>query len=168
MKEKLKPMYIYDKIEDIPLKIFEDNNILGIIFDADNTIIAYKRKLSQPKKDWIDSLKHRGYKMCILSNTFNERKIRSLMTELDINGLCYAMKPALKGFKMALNLLDVKKENAIIIGDQLFTDIYGANRFGIKSIFVKPLSKKEDPITMLKRPLENCILKSFIKEKKEK
>lgn len=168
MIDKLKPTYIYDKIEDIPFEVFEENNITGIILDADNTIIDYTRKLSESKKEYIDKLKEKGYNICILSNTFSERKIRNLMKELDVNGLCSAMKPLLKGFKMSLNLLNAKKENVIMIGDQLFTDIYGANRFGIKSIFVNPMNKIEDAVTMIKRPLENYILKKYLRKRKEK
>lgn len=168
MIDKLKPTYIYDKIEDIPFEVFEENNITGIILDADNTIIDYTRKLSKSKKEYIDKLKEKGYNICILSNTFSERKIRNLMKELDVNGLCSAMKPLLKGFKMSLNLLNAKKENVIMIGDQLFTDIYGANRFGIKSIFVTPMNKIEDAVTILKRPLENYIFKKYLRKRKEK
>lgn len=168
MIDKLKPTYIYDKIEDIPFEVFEKNNITGIIFDADNTIIDHTRELFESKKEYIDKLKEKGYNICILSNTFSERKIRNLMKELDVNGLCSAMKPSLKGFNMSLNLLNAKKENVIMIGDQLFTDIYGANRFGIKSIFVNPMNKIEDAVTMIKRPLENYILKKYLRKRKEK
>lgn len=163
MIAKLKPTYIFERIEDIPFELFEENNITGIIFDADNTIVDYTHVLSDSKKEWIKTLKEKGYNICILSNSGSEKKIRELMRKLDVNGLLWAMKPMLKGFKMAVSILDSKKENVIMIGDQLFTDIYGANRFGIKSIFVYPIHKREDPITTIKRPLENYILKKYLR-----
>ena len=164
MITKLTPTYFYDKIEDISFDLLEENNITGLIFDADNTIIDYTKVVSKEKKAWLNELKKRGYNICILSNTVSEKKIRNLMKELDVNGLYLAMKPMLRGFNMALNLLDAKKENVIMIGDQLFTDVLGANRFGIKSIFVNPMHKREDLLTIMKRPLEKYYLKK-IKEK---
>ena len=67
--------------------------------------------------------------------------------------------------EMALNLLDLKKEEVIMIGDQVFTDVLGANRFGIKSILVNPINKKEGPFTLIKRPFEKIILKKLEEEK---
>ena len=168
MITKLTPTYFYDKIEDIPFELLEENNITGLIFDADNTIIDYTKVVSKEKKAWLDELKKRGYNICILSNTVSEKKIRNLMKELDVHGLYLAMKPLLKGFNMALNLLDAKKENVIMIGDQLFTDVLGANRFGIKSIFVNPMHKREDLLTIMKRPLEKYYLKKIKEKAKEK
>jgi len=60
-----------------------------------------------------------------------------------------------------MDLLDEKKENIIIIGDQLFTDIYGGNRFGIRTILVKPIEKKEFWGTRIKRPIEKFIINKY-------
>ena len=89
------------------------------------------------------------------------------MVDLDINGLYFARKPSTKALEMAINILDLKKEEVIHIGDQVFTDVLAANRFGIKSILVKPLSILEGPGTMLKRPFEKIVLKKAKEEKKD-
>ncbi len=157
------PTYIYERVDKIPFEILEKHNIKGIMFDLDNTLTDYKGIMSEEKIEWIKEAKKRGINVCILSNSHRQNKIRDLMMKLDINGLNFAMKPMLKGYKYALNLLDVKKENACMIGDQIFTDIWGANRFGIMSILVRPFDENEEFWVKLKRPIENL----FINKKKK-
>ena len=74
------------------------------------------------------------------------------------------MKPMLKGYRYALDLLDVNKENACMIGDQIFTDIWGANRFGIMSILVRPFDNNEEFWVKLKRPIENLLIDRKMKK----
>ncbi len=158
------PTYIYASIDKIPFEILEKNNIKGIMFDLDNTLTDYKGIMNNEKIEWIKEAKKRGIKICILSNSHRQKKIRGLMRELDINGLNFAMKPMLKGYRYALDLLDVNKENACMIGDQIFTDIWGANRFGIMSILVRPFDNNEEFWVKLKRPIENLLIDRKMKK----
>ncbi len=166
--EKFKPTYIIKSVEKIPFVLLERDNIKGLIFDVDNTIATMGKGITEECYKWIEEAKSLGYKICILSNTVNVKKVRRIMNDLGIMGLCFAKKPSTKGFEMALNLLELKKEEVIMVGDQIFTDIWGANRFGIKSILVGPISKKEGPFTLIKRPIEKIILNKLRKEKEEK
>lgn len=162
--EKLKPTYTIESVTKIPFVLLERDNIKGLIFDVDNTISTMGKGITTECFKWIKEAKSLGYKICILSNSLNYKKVKKIMQDLDVFGLYFAKKPSTKGFEMALSLLELKKEEVIMIGDQIFTDVWGANRFGIKSILVKPLSKKEGPFTLLKRPLENIILKKLKEE----
>ncbi len=165
--EKFKPTYRVASVEKIPFVLLERDNIKGLIFDVDNTIATMGKGITEGCYKWIKEAKELGYKICILSNSVNLKKVRKIMSDLGVLGLCFAKKPSTKGFKMALNLLDLKKEEVIMIGDQVFTDVLGANRFGIKSILVNPINKKEGPFTMLKRPFEKMILKKLKEDKND-
>lgn len=165
--EKFKPTYKIKSVEKIPFVLLERDNIKGLIFDVDNTISTMGKGITKECYDWIKEAKELGYKVCILSNSINLKKVRKIMNDLQIMGLCFAKKPSTKGFEMALNLLELKKEEVIMIGDQLFTDVWGANRFGIKSILVNPISKKEGPFTILKRPFEKIILRKLKEEEND-
>jgi len=158
MAKVFTPTYIYERVDKIPFEVLEKHNIKGIMFDLDNTLTDYNGIMSKEKIEWIKEAKKRGINVCILSNSHRQKKIRGLMKELDINGLNLAMKPMLKGYRYALNLLGVKKENACMIGDQIFTDIWGANRFGIMSILVRPFDSNEEFWVKLKRPIENLFI----------
>ena len=165
--ERFKPTYRVSSVEKIPFVLLERDNIKGLIFDVDNTIATMGKGITEGCYKWIKEAKELGYKICILSNTVNIKKVRNIMTDLDVLGLCFAKKPSTKGFEMALNLLDLKKEEVIMIGDQVFTDVWGANRFGIKSILVNPINKKEGPFTLIKRPIEKIILKKLKEDKND-
>ena len=165
--EKFKPTYMRASVEEIPFVLLERDNIKGLIFDVDNTIATMGKGITEGCYKWIKEAKELGYKICILSNSVNLKKVKKIMTDLDVLGLCFAKKPSTKGFEMALSLLDLKKEEVIMIGDQVFTDVLGANRFGIKSILVNPINRKEGPFTLMKRPIEKIILKKLKEEKND-
>ena len=75
-----------------------------------------------------------------------------------------AHKPAVGGYERAMELLGTDRSNTIFIGDQLFTDIYGAKRAGIRNILVKPIHPKEEIQIVLKRYLEKIVLYFYRKE----
>lgn len=154
--------YYFDKIEDIPYKLFEENNIEGILIDLDNTLTNMKVELSASKKKWVEQMQKQGISFCIVSNTSNEYKVEKIRKELDILGFFGAKKPMKKGYLLGERLLGIKKDKLIMIGDQVFTDIYGANRVGVKSILVKPFDKTEPWVVKMKRPIENMIMKRKI------
>jgi HAD superfamily phosphatase (TIGR01668 family) len=162
--KRFKPTYKIDKVSNIPFVLLERDNIKGIMFDVDNTLTTMGRGIAKENEDWLQEAKKLGYNICLVSNTINIKKVRRIMNDLKVHGLCFARKPSTKGLKMALNLMDLKKEEVILVGDQLFTDVWSANRFGIKSILVNPLSKKEGPFTLIKRPFERLVLKLAEKE----
>ena len=164
--KRFKPTYMIASVENIPFVLLERDNIKGLIFDVDNTIATMGKSITEGCYEWIKEAKELGYKICILSNSINLKKVKKIMTDLDVLGLCFAKKPSTKGFEMARNLPGLKKEEVMMMGDQVFTDVWGAKRFGIKSILVNPINKKEGPFTLVKRPIEKIILKK-LKEGKD-
>jgi HAD superfamily phosphatase (TIGR01668 family) len=160
------PSYIYDKVEDISYEMLESEDIKAIIFDMDNTLVDYKYKYNDKLKSWIDNMKQKGIKFCILSNTPRTSKIKQVAGDLDMEYINNAYKPWSGGYRRAIKMLDMEKRHVAIAGDQIFTDIWGGNRFGIRTILIKPINTKETIVTKIKRPLERYVLKKF-KENKE-
>lgn len=112
----------------------------------------------------MNSAKEKGFKICILSNSNKKEKISKVADNLKIEYLMFAKKPAKTGFKRALALLNMKPEECAAIGDQIFTDVIGANRMKITSIYVEPINKKEFWYTKWKRPIELVILNKYKKK----
>lgn len=164
MNKILKPTYMFNSVQDISVDFLKKENITAILLDIDNTIITGSCKMTKKVDGWLKDVKKGGIQICILSNTWNFNKVKKLMLKYDINGLPHAQKPKLKGFNMAYNVLGVPKGNMAMIGDQIFTDVLGANKFGIRSIYVKPITKFEWLGTAIKRPFECIALKSFSKK----
>lgn len=153
----------------ITMDILQKNNIKGLILDVDNTLIDIDRNMNPKVKDWVDELKAKGIKMCIVSNTNKVDKVKKVSEILDIPYFYFAKKPLKSGFKKAKELLKLDYENIAAVGDQIMTDVVGANRCKIFSILVEPISEKDIFITKVKRPIEKLIINRYLyKLKKEK
>ena len=164
--DNLYPTYIYNKVEEIPYFVFDKYNIKLIMFDMDNTLIDKYARYSDDIKTWLKGLKKKGIKLYILSNSISKETVKDIAHKLGMQYYQGANKPFLKGFKYILEKENISKANAIMIGDQIFTDVWGGNRFGIKTILVKPIAKKESIFTKIKRPFEKIVLIKYNKKNK--
>ena len=161
------PTYVYDSVESIPYFVFDKYNIKLIMIDMDNTLIDHKANFNDDIKKWVKGLKRQGIKLYILSNSFSKNTVKETAHKLGMQYYIGANKPFLKGFKYILEKENVSKSNAIMIGDQVFTDVLGGNRFGIRTILVRPIAKKESIVAKVKRPFEKILLNSYIKHKED-
>lgn len=161
------PDYIYDKVEDIPYEMLKKEDIKAIIFDMDNTLIDYKYQNSKEVLEWVNNIKSKGVKVYILTNSPRKKKAEEISKRFGVKYILNANKPWKFGFKKIIKILEMDKKNVAIAGDQIFTDIWGGNRFGIKTILIKPVNEKELIITKLRRPFEKIILKKYYKLKEE-
>jgi len=167
-------MVIYPKeylnsVTEITIDFINKNNLKGLILDVDNTLIDFDKKLSQDIVKWCNDLKQKGIKICIVSNTNKLEKVTAVADKLDLKYYHFAKKPLKGGFKKAQKYLALESENIGVVGDQIFTDVIGGNRMKMFSILVKPIDKRDIWATRIKRPLENFVIKCYVKKKnKEK
>ena len=164
----LYPDIYLKNVKEITIDLLEKNDIKGILLDVDNTLIDFEHKILEGTKEWVDSLKNNGIKFLILSNTNKIEKVKMVASKLDLEYINFAKKPAKSGFKKACKLLDLEPKNIAAVGDQIMTDVLGGNRMGMFTILTKPLGKKDIFITKVKRPLENLIIKRYLKKVGEK
>lgn len=164
--KNLKPDMIYKGVQYIDCEELKKRKIKGILLDNDNTLIDYKKELSNEIIDWVKNAKSQGLKVCMLSNSNKMEKIIMVCEKLDIPYVSFAKKPAKSGYMKGAEVLELKPENIAMVGDQLFTDVLGANRVKMLSIYVEPISKKEHWYTKWKRPIEAAILKMYEKNNK--
>jgi HAD superfamily phosphatase (TIGR01668 family) len=158
---KLKPDIYKKSIYDINYKKLEKDNIKLLIFDFDNTLISHKNKdLDEKIKKFLIELGGR-FNIIIISNTWNPKKIKRFSEETNINYVMKAMKPFSYGYRKAKKISHYKKEEICMIGDQIFTDIFGAKRLGYKTVLVDPLSNNEMFFTKINRLFEKKLLKKF-------
>lgn len=154
MFNKYFPNFYFKRVEDIPTNLIHENNIKCIIFDMDNTLVNLKYETTYELKRWLQTIKSEGIKCYILSNSRRDYKVKKVAKMLDLEYILNAKKPNIYGFIELQEKVNLPKENLAIIGDQLFTDILGGNRFGIITILVKPIQFLEVPEGMIKRPAE--------------
>ena len=161
----LYPKEYLNSVKDITIELLNSNNIKGVILDVDNTLIDFERKMPAGVELWVQDLKKKGIKFCIVSNSNNKEKVRQISNTLDVPYIFFAKKPFKSGFKKAQKLLDLNEENIAAVGDQIFTDVIGANRCKMFSILVKPIKEKDYFVTKVKRPIENLVIKKYLKTK---
>ncbi len=162
--QNFSPDEYYNSILDIDLQKLKEEGIRGLLIDLDNTLLPwYSYTFDEKVKNWIKRAKEMGFKICVVSNGLAFR-VKKLCEELDVPYIPRAVKPRLKGIKKALKILGLPQDQVVIIGDQIFTDIWAANKMGIRSILVKPVSKWEFVTTYLIRFLERGLIKWLQKQ----
>ena len=161
------PKEYFDRVTKITIDFLNKNNIKAIILDVDNTIIDFDKNMPEDIKKWCLDLKKQGIKFCIVSNTNKLEKVKKAAETLDLPYFYFAKKPSKGGFKKAIALLNEKAENIAAVGDQIFTDVLGANRCNLYPILVKPVDKRDIFTTKLKRPIENIVIKRYLESIRE-
>ena len=161
----LYPNLYCKRVTEITPEFLKENNIKALILDVDNTLIDFNRNVLEGLVEWQQNMKANDIKTIILSNSNQYNKIKTVADILDISFIRLATKPLKRGFKKAQKILDLPAENIGVVGDQIFTDVLGANRCKMFSILVEPIAEKDYLITKIKRPLENLIIKKYIEKK---
>ena len=169
MFKNLRPKVYVDSICNIDLnKLIKTKKIKGIIVDLDNTLIAWgEKEVSQKNIDWVNEAKKLGLKICIVSNT-NSKRVAEFAKIFDVPYHSKYFKPFSIAFNNGLKILDTKKSETVVIGDQIFTDIWGGNRLKLLTILVVPIVKKDSVGTFLHRNLEKIIISFWLKTDKIK
>lgn len=163
MIKKLYPTEYITSVYDLELDELKKQGMKGIIFDIDNTLVPYDEV--EPNNEIIalfEKIRLAGFKITLVSNNTEDRVVK-FNEKLKVFALHKSQKPLTKNFKKALTLMKCQKEEAIIVGDQVFTDVYGGNKAGIKTILVQPVSEKDEWKTKVKRGLEKKIIRSYQK-----
>lgn len=164
----LYPKEYLNSVKEISIALLKENNIKGIILDVDNTLINLDKVMPDGIKEWIQKMKEEKIQLCIVSNSNKEEKIKNVGNQLEIPYIYFAKKPLKSGFKKAKKILNLPEENIAVVGDQILTDIIGANRNKMFSILVKPIEEKDYLLTRIKRPIEKLIIKQYLKTKEKK
>lgn len=137
----------------------------GLIFDIDNTLVPHGAPADARAVALFARLKAIGFRCCLISNN-QEPRVKMFNQDIRVSYIYDAHKPAAKNYKKAMEMMGTDVRNTVFVGDQLFTDIWGARRAGISSILVKPIYPKEEIQIVLKRYLEKIVLYFYRRSKK--
>lgn len=159
MFERLLPDQIVKTVFDIDLNELKARNVRGIITDLDNTLVSAKTPLATPELvTWLDGVKDAGLKVVILSNN-NLTRVSKFAEPLGIPFVPMARKPAHRAFRKALDKLGLAPEQAVVVGDQMMTDVLGGRRMGLHTILVTPIALGEEGfMTRINRRIEKIAL----------
>jgi HAD superfamily phosphatase (TIGR01668 family) len=165
--ELFRPDEYARNISEIDLTVLKQNGYTAMMLDLDNTLLPWaSSSIPESTREWVESAKSLGMKLCILSNTHNPNRLNTIANELGISSIFRALKPRPHGFERALKMLGCKAENTVVIGDQLLTDIFGGNWACMYTILVEPMHPKEFIGTKLSRVVERYIMARLHKSRR--
>ncbi len=163
----LKTFYPNDylnSVREVDFADFYRKGYRGILFDIDNTLVCHGAPATPEIIAFFEELKAMGYDAMVMSNN-KEPRVKSFAEAVGGIGYVYkANKPAKGSYLHCMEQMGTNTHNTLFVGDQLFTDVWGAKRCGIYSILVKPINKKEEIQIVLKRYLERIVLYFYKKE----
>lgn len=153
----LRPHTHMTNIFEINLEELKKNGKRVLIFDLDNTLIGDEiKEATKELQDWIKQVKKMEFTIYILSNNVQTR-VEAFANQIDVPFIAHAKKPDAKGFLTIKELTKCEKEEMVMVGDRLFTDIAGGNKFGIMTILVDPIMKDATwRIRLIRRIEQRC------------
>ena len=168
MLKRFFPNQYLDSVFDIDYYKLYERNIRGLIFDIDNTLVPFDViHPTKEIKDLFEKLIKMGFKICLLSNN-SKKRVLLFNEKLNMPFVFRAKKPTLIGINKALSLIKTDEKNTVLIGDQVFTDVWCANRKGIYVILLKPIALKDEFSVKLKRGIEKLVIKYYEKSRRTK
>lgn len=165
---KLARYFPYEYVDDVysvPYWALYKRGIRGLIFDIDNTLVPHGEDCTEEVISLFAKLHKIGFSTLLLSNNSVER-LEKFNHNIGAYYIADANKPDVESFQRALALLKMDRSEVVVIGDQLFTDICGANDSGIASILVKYIGHEKWEWKGWRRYLENLILAIYRSNKR--
>ncbi len=158
------PDIYQQSIFTINYKQLKKSGIKCLLFDLDNTLVPISATVPGIKeKELIEGLKEMGFKVIILSNSGKER-LEPFKEGFNVDTAFLSRKPLKKKYQKVMELYDYKDTEIAAIGDQLLTDVFGANRMGFTSILTNPISKEDFFQTKFNRIIERIIMRKLAKK----
>jgi len=159
-----KPNKYYKSIFDVNFELLHQEGIKLIACDLDNTLVPHDvADASLEVIELINKVKLLGFEIIVMSNNHKSR-VERFCKPLDIKYYYSSKKPLKTTFKKALRDFKVTNAEFCLIGDQIMTDVFGASRMKVMSVFVEPLAKKDIVYTKVNRIMENIIIKRLEKK----
>ena len=145
-------------------KLYEEG-VRGLIFDIDNTLVPHGAPADERAKALFARLKAIGFRCCLISNNQKPR-VEMFNKDIQVDYVYNAHKPSTRNYLRAMEIMGTDRRSSVFIGDQLFTDVWGANRAGIPNIQEKPIHPKDELQIVLKRYLEKIVLHFYKKSQR--
>lgn len=155
----LKPKLIVETLSDVDTRMLRARGVRGVLVDMDDTLVAsHEDRIPAAHAAWVRALIAEEFAVALLSNGEPARVAR-VAAELDVEGLSLSGKPFPWAYRRGLRVLGLPADAVAMVGDQVFTDVFGANLAGMTSILVRPLSAGKWWHTRLARHLERLVLR---------
>lgn len=164
MLQRFYPDHEIESAYDIDYEGLYQKGYRGVIYDIDNTLVPHGAPADERAIALFRRLHEIGYRTMLLSNN-KEPRVRSFCDQVGSMYIFRAGKPKTTGYENAMERMETTAEDTLFVGDQLFTDVWGAKKAGIVTYLVKPIHPKEEIQIVLKRKLERIVLFFYHRQK---
>ncbi|MGX0019959.1 putative phosphatase [Staphylococcus hominis] len=161
IKKYFMPNDYVQSVFQIDIEKLANSGFKGIITDLDNTLVGWDVKTPTKEiQEWFKKANDLGLTITIVSNN-SEKRVSGFSKDLDVDFIFKARKPMGRAFKKAIQHMNIKPEETVVIGDQMLTDVLGGNNNGLYTIMVVPVKKTDGFLTRLNRIIERRLLNYF-------
>lgn len=157
MLERFYPDKYLKSIDEVDFEKYYGQGIRGIISDIDNTLVPHGFPADEHIIKVFEKIHNLGIDTCLISNN-KEPRVKPFADAVQSKYIFDAHKPSTKNYIKAMEMMGTDKESTLFLGDQIFTDVWGANRTGIQSIMLEKINPKEEIQIVLKRIPEKFIM----------
>jgi len=149
------------RITDVTAEDLRRLGVRAVLLDVDNTLTTHDAPdLTDSVREWLTAMQTEGFLLLIMSNNKAER-VAPFAEKIGLPYYAHACKPWPVGYRKAAQQLGVPKNECVAIGDQIFTDIFGANSAGISSILLEPIQAEvEQRFIVFKRKIERLLMQN--------
>ncbi len=155
---------------DIDYEGLYEQGFRGLIYDIDNTLVPHGAPADVRSEALFSRLKEIGFSCCLISNNQADR-VKMFNKNIQVHYICNAHKPSPGNYVRAMEIMGTDRKSTMFIGDQLFTDVWGAKRAGIPNTLVEPIdpaSERREIQIVLKRQLEKIVLHFYERDRSKK
>ncbi len=164
MFQRFYPREDYISPYQIPFEKYFQKGYRGILFDVDNTLVEHGQPATPRAVRLFAHLRTLGFRTCVISNNKDER-VKSFADAVQTDYIYKAGKPSVRGYQKGMRRIGTEPGTTLFVGDQIFTDVWGANRAGIYTILVKQVAEHEEIQIVLKRKLERIVMRGYWKRR---
>lgn len=151
-----------DSTYEIDFEAFYRKGMRGVIFDIDNTLVPHDAPADGRAVRLFEHLREIGYRTMLLSNN-KEPRVKRFAEAVGSDYRHKGGKPMRAGYLWAMERMGTKRSSTLFVGDQIFSDVWGAKRSGIYAVLVRPIHPKEEIQIVLKRYLERIVLFFYLR-----
>ncbi|MHB0935626.1 MAG: YqeG family HAD IIIA-type phosphatase [Armatimonadota bacterium] len=151
-----RPRHTVRCFDELNHEVLREFGIRGVMIDLDNTLVPWPSiDLHPTAEEWVQCLQGEGIQVCLVTNALHRTRAHTAAVPLGVPFVHQASKPHWKGFKRGMEILGTRPEETAMVGDQVFTDIFGGNLLGLFTVLVNPLGNQDAWLTkVLQRPFE--------------
>jgi HAD superfamily phosphatase (TIGR01668 family) len=161
----LLPTVALKQVTDITIELLQSMGARAIFLDVDNTLARHGSQIPfEGAVAWTHRVREEGIEIIIISNNLKSR-VAPFAKQFDLPFVCFAQKPFPLGMPYAKKLLGRSAKEIVVVGDQIFTDVLGANLAGMKSILLEPKAEEDSMSFRFRRWLEHSIRRKIEQRK---